>query len=393
MHREGRIRGVDREENRLLGLHRLPGNRAGLPNQEPRRRQVPEDRTARHMQFLRQKVLLPARKAVLRLRGRRRKSGEGAEGIEVRHQNFPRRRRQTGLAFPADKGHGVDPPRLRREQMGGGDLLREDAPEARLFRRPLREAARAPPIRSVQKGPPQGAQDEENRHPRRPRPRREDARRLPGLHRRPQKGDRHPIRFRRRQKGRQNGDTHDNVPQVQPADREAGEERRPVVGQKGDRRRDVEADSRGLSKRVRGLPLRQRHRIRDVLRNRRLREIRRRNQMPRLLRQAIPFQRQSRMREEPRVRAVRIPQGEIARRADPRGRRRGVRQHQFARPRGKGRPNAERGGRARVREGLSRGARNQEDRQKEGQVSAANLTFQKGPGRAPKQPIRAFAIT
>lgn len=90
-----------------------------------------------------------------------------------------------------------------------------------------------------------------------------------------------------------------------------------VVGQKGDRRRDVEAHSRRIPRRVRGLPLRQRDRIRDVLRNRRLREIRRRSQMPRLLRETLSLQRQSRMREEPRIRALRVPQGEIARRADP----------------------------------------------------------------------------
>lgn len=39
--------------------------------------------------------------------------------------------------------------------------------------------------------------------------------------------------------------------------------------------------------------------------------------MPRLLRETLSLQLQSRMREEPRIRALRVPQGEIARRADP----------------------------------------------------------------------------
>lgn len=201
--------------------------------------------------------------------------------------------------------------------MGGRNLLRKNASQARLFRRPLREAARASKIRSVQKGAPEIAESKENHHPRRPRPHRKNVWRFPCLHSGPQAGDDHPIRFRRRQKGRQNGDTDDNVPQVQPANRQADSKRRSVVGQKGDRRRDVEAHSRRIPRRVRGLPLRQRDRIRDVLRNRRLREIRRRSQMPRLLRETLSLQRQSRMREEPRIRALRVPQGEIARRADP----------------------------------------------------------------------------
>ena len=78
---------------------------------------------------------------------------------------------------------------------------------------------------------------------------------------------------------------------------------------KSDSKCDVQTHKCRFSGHVRGLPMRQRHRICNVLRDRGCGQTRRRVRMSCLLRKALPVKRKSRMREEPRIRAIRLPKG------------------------------------------------------------------------------------
>ncbi len=352
----------------------MPGDHLQVGRQEPNRPEVQAGPL--RLQQMHEEGLLQKEEALLQLQKRRSRRGGEEEEAEVGPpadrgaDEEPRRPR-----LPQDQTRPIRPPRLRDRPRRREDMLGEGPKAGHRRRAPIRQGPRAEALRPLQEAAGGEAQWPSPDGLRRQEAPGQDVQGLPRLRRRPPGLLGLPARLGGRQGRGQEGDTHRHLAGVELPDRDPHRQGEPGLGQEGDNQ-DPESRRARLPEHPipdGGPPIRQRDGVPRLLDGGGADE-EGRGRVQDVLRQADEVRRQGRGREEPRAGPIRVPQGQEPRRADPGGPRRGLLQHQLLRQALEGRQNPLRAGRGQVRKGVLRGPQHPEDRQKEGQIAAGDLT-------------------